>query len=416
MHPLCKKILQGHQPDFEDIVSELASIFPLLTRLSDTPQDPEWHAEGNVHIHTQMVLKALYDLINVQKNDLTPEEILILVLAASLHDIAKPQTTRPMEIRGVQRVAAPNHEYQGGSYIAYRLAELGLPFSMIYQIISLVVYHIKPKLLVVKNSSLFEFKKVARVANLKLLYYLEKADMLGRQCPDQQEQVDHIELFKLFSNEYGLWPHHEAYHDWRMMIESQLSAYPLKTQALVLANTIKDAEAGLIVTVEEGLARSFSYREEFAELIVLCGPSGAGKSTWIKKNAPDYEVVSLDQLRLELTGKQSDQSKNGQVLQAAKKALKTHLAKKRKVVWDATNLRKDFRTQIVAIGYAYHALVTMVWFYGTSALFHSQNKERKEQVANQVLQRQLDYFEWPEPYEAHRYRVVDENGDVIFEK
>lgn len=416
MHPLCKKIYEGYQPDFQEIVKELSPFFPLLTQLINTPQDPEWHAEGNVHVHTQMVLDALYMLINSRQDELGADELLILILAAALHDISKPQCTRTMEIRGIERVAAPNHEYRGGSYIAYKLADLGLPFAIIYQIISLVVNHIKPKLLIVKNSGLFDYKKVARATNIKLLYYLEKADMMGRHCKDQKEQIDNIELFKIFAKEYGIWPDSDPYQDWRHTIEHELCAYPAQTRQLVLANTIKDAEHGLIAMAEEGIARSFSYRDEFAELIILCGPSGAGKSTWIKNNASHYNVIALDQLRKELTGKQSDQSKNGEVLQAAKKALKTHLAKKRKVIWDATNLRKDFRSQIAESGYAYKALVTIVWFYGPISSFYLQNKERTERVADSVLQRQLDFFEWPELTESHCYKVIDSTGTLIFER
>ncbi len=105
MHPFCKKISEGYQPEFQEIITELGIFFPLLKKLVNTPQDPEWHAEGDVCTHTSMVLSALYSLINAHGQNLTSDKRLALILAAALHDIAKPLSTRTMEIRGVQRIA-----------------------------------------------------------------------------------------------------------------------------------------------------------------------------------------------------------------------------------------------------------------------------------------------------------------------
>lgn len=415
MNSFCEKITSGYRPNFQEIVDELGGLFPMLYDLEDTPQDTDWHAEGNVHIHTSMALDALYGLIDIEGKDLDEDQILTLVLAVALHDIAKPTCTKPIEIKWIERIAAPKHEYKGACYIAYRLADLGLPFSIVHKIISLVAYHIMPKLLVVKGADAFQYKKLARSTDMQLLYFLEKADMIGRTCADQKEQIEYIDLFKLFSIEHKAWLTTTPYTEWKKVIDNELASFPEQTRKFVLSRTISDAEDGVIHSVEEGIARSFSYRDDFSELIILCGPSGAGKSTWIRNNLPDFEVVSMDQLRKEITGKQSDQKKNGQVLQAAKKLLKVHLAKKKKVVWDATSLRKDFRKQIVDLGLDYNAFVTIAWFYGPCSYFVTQNKSRQTEIPESVLLKQLDSLEWPEPAEAHNYMVLGEKGVLLLD-
>lgn len=413
---LCEKILQGYRPNLDEFILEFVDIFPLLKELKNTPQDPGWHAEGDVHIHTEMVLTELYKLIDIEGTHLSSEEILTLILAAVFHDIAKPITTREMEIRGIMRIAAPAHEYKGGSYIAYGLAELNLPFKIIYEVVNLVINHITPKLLVVKNLPPKDYRKLANITNVELLYLLEKADMLGRTCKDQNEQIASIDLFKMFCIEYKIWPNQDPYQDFREIVNQTLTSYSDTAKSFVTSTIIQELESAIINHPLEGIARSFVYRDSFAELIILCGPSGGGKSTWVKNNLHDYEVVSLDQLRAEIAGKQSDQSFNGQVLQAAKKLLKQHLAAKKKVVWDATNLRKDFRKQIADLGYAYNAYVTLVVFYAAKEHFYHGNKERDTQIASSILDKQFRNLEWPETSEAHAYVVVNELGEVIYSR
>jgi len=50
-------------PNVDDCIAHLGDIFPLLKEYKNTIQDPVWHAEGDVHIHTDMVLTELYKLL-----------------------------------------------------------------------------------------------------------------------------------------------------------------------------------------------------------------------------------------------------------------------------------------------------------------------------------------------------------------
>ena len=57
-----------------------------------TPQNPQWHAEGDVLRHTQMVCQALEFLDAYRNADESTQTI--LYLAAALHDIGKTAVTR----------------------------------------------------------------------------------------------------------------------------------------------------------------------------------------------------------------------------------------------------------------------------------------------------------------------------------
>ena len=410
VHPLIDKIRQGASPDLNAIVSAFAGQLPLLTRLKDTPQDPEWHAEGDVHIHTSLVLGEMYALL--ERAQIKAEERLVLVLAAALHDIAKPLTTRTRFIEGRERITSPGHANKGRSYIAYKLLGLGVAPETARQVMALVGHHHDPKQLVKRDAPRSRYTRLARLAPLHQLYWLEQADLRGRMSKDLNEQLDTLELFGLIAKELGLWNTRDPYQDWRAFIEGKLESFPQATQNLVVANAIRDYEQGLIYTPEEALARSYRYRDAYASLVVTCGPSGAGKSSWVQKNYSHYELISLDQLRLELTGKREDQSMNGQVIQLARERLKDCFRNHRDVVWDATNLVRAQRNSVLQTGFDYGASVTLAVFHLPEMLIVQQNSEREHPVPVQVLGRQLGNLDFPYLDETH-HTIYNSQGSFV---
>jgi hypothetical protein len=76
--------------------SALESQFDWLRKLENCPQDPRYHGEGNVLIHTKLVCEALVSL--PQWRSLPPDKRSILFAAALLHDVAKPKATKVEEI------------------------------------------------------------------------------------------------------------------------------------------------------------------------------------------------------------------------------------------------------------------------------------------------------------------------------
>jgi len=398
-------------PDIDECVEVLGGDLDWLLRFKATEQDPEWHAEGDVHIHTGMVLDELYLLLRDEAHHIQGWRRQALILGVILHDIAKPVRTKRMDIQGIERVVAPQHEAYGRSYLTFKLMALELPFLVIWTVLNLVGEHHMPKRLTVRNSTRADYWKLARQSDTELLYWLEVADMRGRTCPDLKKQLDYLDEFRLFAEEYEVWG---KSLEVRSVIIDQIGKLPVSMQDYVYAGALYELEKGKINMPEEAIATTYQHREEHPHLVILCGPSGSGKSSWIAEHYPDYDLVSLDELRQQFNGDRSSQDNRGQILQHAKELLKVALRAKRGVVWDATNLRTDFRSVIATLGRDYHALVSLVAFLLPEKQLYSSNRKRKYSVPNSVLLRQLESYQLPLLSEAHQYQVVGEGGKTLF--
>ena len=405
--PILTAIRAGACPGIDDLVDALAADLPLLGEFERTPQDPEWHAEGNVHIHTGMVLDELYE--DLARSPAAASERLCLVLGALLHDIAKPSTTKNMEIRGVMRVAAPRHEPLGRSLLGPTLCAWGLDWSEVEAVMGLVGYHHEPKLLVQKNRAAGAYRRVGRAVDAEWLYRVARADMAGRTCADRAQQVELVELFRMFALEYGA---RDWLAEWRRAFADVGPTEAARD--LAFGEAVRAAEAGTLPSPEAAQHLRYGRTAEVPELVVTVGPSGSGKSTWVERALvpQGFEVVSLDDMREELSGARGDQTVNGRVRQLARERVKAALRAKRKVVWDATSLRADFRGQLSELGFAYGALVTFAVFPRSEAALRQRNRSRASSVPDAVLSKQLASWEWPELHEAHRILVLDESGAV----
>ena len=114
--------------------------FPEITALANTPQDPEWHPEGDVFIHTAHCCDALVQLDDWHQAE--PELRRILLFAVLAHDFGKPSTTVQAERRGRQRWVSPGHESAGGPLAETFLRRIGSPLELIEYVRPLVVNHL----------------------------------------------------------------------------------------------------------------------------------------------------------------------------------------------------------------------------------------------------------------------------------
>ena len=405
-------LTQTATPTMQEALQYLGSELAWLHELAVTPQDPEWHAEGNVLIHTDMLLSELYQLLQTQATHIQGERRQALILGAMLHDIAKPKQTRVAEVQGIERIISPQHEAVGRSYLAFKMLEWGLSFASYWTVLNLVGEHHMPKLLVAKDKPAAAYYRLARQADMELLYWLEVADMRGRICADTELQLLYLDEFRTLAQQYGVW---QQPLDMQALLAEHLRSLPRQAQTYVYASALYQLEQGLIYQAEEALATTYAHRTQHAHLVMVCGVSGSGKSTWLQQHYPDYEVVSLDDLREALNGDRADQAQVGQIRQATKEQLKAALRQKRGVVWDATNLRVDFRHAITELGRDYHALVTLVLFLLPEAQIEAQNRARSHAIPTAVLAKQLASFQFPSLEEAHHFIVVGTGGRVLWQ-
>lgn len=158
-------------------------IFPELKSLVGVPQEPEWHPEGDVDVHTMMVADEARKLID----DLAYERRVAVMLAAIAHDFGKPMTTQFFD----GRWRSHNHDEAGVEPTVSFLDRFGIytlnGFDVRNQVVQLVRYHLKPGEFYKAESKNpvgdGAFRRLARKVEPDLLYRIAKADSLGRN-PD----------------------------------------------------------------------------------------------------------------------------------------------------------------------------------------------------------------------------------------
>ena len=113
--------------------------YPELQAIEGVPQDPEWHPEGDVWIHTLHCVDALANLPDWRAADAPTRAV--LMLAVLLHDVGKATTTHS-ELRGDrERIISPAHEQESGRLAEDFLSRFDLPVALRERIVPLVVNH-----------------------------------------------------------------------------------------------------------------------------------------------------------------------------------------------------------------------------------------------------------------------------------
>lgn len=158
----------------------IEKLFPEIQRLIGVPQDPEWHPEGDVFVHTLLVVDRARELID----DLPYARQVTVMLAALAHDFGKPPTTQFLEGRWRSR----GHEDAGVEPATRFLDRMNVHtidgYDVRRQVIALVREHLKPGEFYKKRDEVGEgaFRRLARRCEPDLLYRVAKADSLGRNA------------------------------------------------------------------------------------------------------------------------------------------------------------------------------------------------------------------------------------------
>jgi len=134
------------------------------------PQNPAWHPEGNVWVHT---LKVVDEAARV-RHKVDEEWRLAFMFAALLHDAAKPYTTVLPEC------TAHGHETAGGAPTRVFMERLTGNAKLIDRTVSLVVNHLQPFQLC-KEAKPSAWNRLHGKARLDVLGWLSRADWAGRR-------------------------------------------------------------------------------------------------------------------------------------------------------------------------------------------------------------------------------------------
>ncbi|MGI8849096.1 MAG: CCA tRNA nucleotidyltransferase [Pyrinomonadaceae bacterium] len=155
-------------------------LFSEMEALIGIPQESEWHPEGDVDVHTLLVVDRARELID----DLPYAKKVAVMLGALCHDFGKPATTTFFDGRWRSHA----HDEAGVEPTVAFLDRLGIytinNFDVREQVVQLVRYHLKPGEFYKQRENLGDgaFRRLARKVEPDLLYRVSRADTLGRNA------------------------------------------------------------------------------------------------------------------------------------------------------------------------------------------------------------------------------------------
>jgi predicted kinase len=348
--------------------SALEAEFDWLRALAACPQNPLYHAEGDVLIHTKLVCEAL--VASPEWQALPNNQRSILFAAALLHDVAKPAATQ-IETDG--EISAKGHVLQGAKMAQQILWEMNVPFQQREAIVALVKYGSLPLWFWDKPNPERAVIKASQIIGCNLLALLAQADVKGRYCHDQAELIERIEFFREFAQENHCF--------------DQPRLFPSPHSRFVYFQK------------EDGNPDYEAYDDTCFQVVLMSGLPGAGKDTWIQTHLPDWQIISLDELRKTMDIDPDEEQ--GAVVNAAKTLAKEYLRNGQSFVWNATNLSRQLRAVLIRLFASYKASVRIVYLEAPWSDLLSRNRSRIAKVPEPVLSRMKRRLDVPEITEAH---------------
>lgn len=354
----------------------LRTSFSWIRDMEGVPQSPLFHAEGDVAIHTRMVMEALLGLSAFQ--ELAEQEQHILLAAALLHDVEKRSTT----VHEPDGSITSRGHARKGEYTARRIlyTDVPAPFPIKEQIAKLVRYHGLPLWIFQKPHPQQALFKASLEVDTRLLALLARADMLGRICPDQERLHYEIDAFEAFCQEQDCWGQPKAFaSDWGRYLYFHKADSPVDYQP---------------------------FEKDRFPVVMLAALPGTGKDFFIQKNYPDWPVVSIDDLRREHKIAPTNKKGNGQMIQLAKENARVFLRKKQPFIWNATNISRNMRNPLIDLFQSYGAKTKLVYLEVPYQQLCSQNQQREYVVPGKVLRRMIEKLEVPGLWEAPEVELL----------
>jgi tRNA nucleotidyltransferase (CCA-adding enzyme) len=161
----------------------LHEIHPELPPLRETPQEPAWHPEGDVWMHTLMVVDEAAKI--TRRENLNEDQAFTIMTASLCHDLGKPLTTSVMD----GKIKSHKHEQAGEEPTKKFLEQINADNLTREKVVKLVTNHLVPTLLFINDTvrgepvsdgAIRRLAKRLHPATIQELVLLAEADHLGR--------------------------------------------------------------------------------------------------------------------------------------------------------------------------------------------------------------------------------------------
>ncbi|MCC6539749.1 MAG: AAA family ATPase [Bryobacterales bacterium] len=328
----------------------LDETYDFIQRLRDCPQSPVFHGEGDVWIHTRMVLEQLIAL--PAWRTLAAPERELLFCSAVLHDVGKPATTR---VEGGW-ITSRGHSGKGARMSRRILWEMGLPPELREDIAALVRYHQLPYYITDRPDCQRLTLEISQSARTDHLTILAEADVRGRICPDLHRLLSNIAAFGQLCRDERCW--------------AVPRVFPSDhARFLYFRHLDRDPDVDAADSPQQ-------------QMVLLAGLPGAGKAQWLAQQG--FAGPSADSLP----------------------AAAAFLREGQPFAWTGTNLAREARRQIVDLAAAHQTRVKLVWIEAPRAELWERNRLRDKPVPEPVMNALLDRWETPDLCEAHELLKV----------
>ncbi len=176
-----KHLLNDNNPSIyleEALNRELLNGYPfsIILDLKDVPQNPKFHPEGNVFIHTMMVVDE------GAKNREKSRDRRAFMWALLLHDIGKKPTTK---IRN-GKLTSYDHDTVGAEMTREFLTYFNEDEDFIVKVVALVRWHMQ-SLFIAKNLKFQNIADMLKEVNINDITLISLSDRLGRGNLDYEE-------------------------------------------------------------------------------------------------------------------------------------------------------------------------------------------------------------------------------------
>lgn len=364
----------------------------MFMAMADTPQDSEYHGEGNVWNHTRMVCEALvsstaYDVAGLDRK-------FVLFYAALFHDLAKTHCTAESPDG---RITSYGHPRKGAVDARILLWRSGVPFGLREDICRLIAAHQKPFWAFKETEygpdyPVYLARKLSCELSIDELCSLAEADIRGRLCSNNQEILDDIYLFRELAKE------EQCYLKPKDFADAHTRVMYFRLKGKIPADVPFHQRPG-------------------AEVTLLSGLPASGKDTWARINAQGRPVLSYDGAMQEL-GVKHGAKDTGRAVQLVQRRCKELLREKRPFIFNATHLSFQMREKAIDLLYAYGAYVDIVYLEAPEPVLYERNSKRDTTLKNSDIERMLMKWEVPLPTEAHsaiyqvseKYNKIKEQG------
>lgn len=376
--------------------SRILPVFPWIKELKAVMQDSQWHGEGNVLEHTRRVCEAVVS--GQEWERLSRRDRAVLYMAAMFHDIGKQSRTKYPEgweraeddgeglfkaegkrSFNTYRIISPGHANAGAKRfreLCYRELEARffIPFTMREEMAWLIRYHGLPQLFMEKDIPAFHLIRAAESVKLSLLYQLGRADVLGRECRDQENALETVEYFKAFAMEIGCYKG-------KIRFANAFTRFSyFGRQNIWHGEQLYDTTA--------------------FDVFVMAGLPLAGKDTYVAEHFAGYPVISLDDIREEMGVRPDEPS--GPVAAVARERAKGYLRSRTPFVWNATNLVLENRQKVCGLCADYGARVNLIYREVPYGELLRRNTIRARSVPVDVINRMIRRMDMVECVEAYR--------------